>query len=200
MNLPDGGELKILGKNFLVNIALPMLLPNGLVNIQRDPRKQRIKPACYVGTVEEIGTRCQHVKVGDRIVFERYEAKQLNVDEERLIAQEREVVITGDETPMPDVIVLHLKTAAPATSIISVEKRYVESPPSYIGEIICLPGNRQSLKIENEVLEVGHSIAVQAFDSCTFRDGSNRLFFRVSKLADILLHLESVKEPQLQVI
>lgn len=102
----NGEPASLAGRHFLVNIAIPENHPSGIVLLNRDPRKQRKKPDAYVGSVEEVAPGCLLVKPGDKIVFQRWEWGQYNVDDERLIADETDLIMLDDTTPAPGIIVV----------------------------------------------------------------------------------------------
>lgn len=187
----DGQEIKLTGTKFLVNIVLPEKLPSGLVNVQRDPRKQRLKPACYIGIVEEVGNRCQ-VKVGARVIVERWEWTQQNVDDERMIADERELMMMDDVTPAPGVMVMQLISKKEISSSLFVpETIRFEKPPYFHGEIIASSANP-------ELGEIGEEVFVEAYETGQFGDDSGRFFFRTNKVALVLMRLKRDKKPELQ--
>lgn len=98
----------LVGDNFIANISLPENHPGGLVSVERDPRKQDAKPDCYVGIVEAVGPRCRFLSVGDKVVFERWEYTQLDVDDHRLIAREIDLVVMPDQKPSPGTVAIQV--------------------------------------------------------------------------------------------
>lgn len=98
----------LVGDHFVANISLPENHPGGLSVVERDPRKQDEKPDCYVGIVEAVGPDCRFLKVGDKVVFERWEYTQLDMDEERLIAREIDLVVMPDEKPAPNAVAFQI--------------------------------------------------------------------------------------------
>lgn len=88
-------KFRLANDYFIANIALPETdEATGLERPNRDPRKMRIKPDAYAATVEHTGPDCT-LKPGDRIVVERMEWIQTNVDDERIIAPERDVLVVN---------------------------------------------------------------------------------------------------------
>lgn len=194
MKLQDGAELTLLGRHFLVNIARPEKTPDGVAIIQRDPRKDRLKADCYVGVVEEVGTQCTLVKPGMRIVFERWEWQQMNVDDERLIAREKDVMIIGENTPAPGIMILELMdVGTPKTNIVLPQTLRPEEKPYYHGKVVATSANQYYGL-------VGEEIFVEKYDSGQFRDGQGRLIFRTDRVAFVLMRVERTKEPVLTVI
>ena len=95
------------GDHFICNIAMEENLPGGLLSVaEKDPRKLINKPDAYVGRVERVSERCKLVRPGDKIVVERLDWLQHNVDDERIIAREVDVIIINHDVPAPGVAVL----------------------------------------------------------------------------------------------
>lgn len=191
MKWGDSG-FDLYGRHFLINIALPEVAQAGLVSVSRDPRKHRIKPACYVGTVEEVGPRCTMVKPGDRIVVERWTYQQYDVDEERLIAREDQVIVLANDTPAPNVMVLRLIQDNQVKSSLYIPDTHEPlKTPYYHGEIIATNAHP-------EYGEVGEEIFCEAYDYGQFHDGKGRLFFRTGKAAFVMLRLKREANPAIE--
>ncbi len=131
-------DFKLLGDHCLVNIASKEET-KGLTVLSSDPRKWRIKPDAYVGTVEEVGTRCSLVQPGDKVVIERWEYKQFNVDDERIIGNASQIMIVN-EKPAPGVVVMHLVNQLPKTNLVlpeNVIKREKKKSLLYCGRVLA---------------------------------------------------------------
>lgn len=192
-NFGEKSNLTLSGDHFLVNIALPAI-ENGMVRVNRDPRKLRMKLPCYEGTVVEIGTRCRLVKPGDRVVFERWQWQQMDVDDELMIARERDLMVINDTTPAPNVIVIQLPEEKKLPlNLLSVDKFNYVRPATYCGTVIATSANP-------EMGQVGEEIYVESYDYGQFVDSQRRLFFRTDKVALVLLRLERTNVLELQTV
>ncbi len=179
------------GDHFCINIAAPENLANGLINPNRDPRKQRKKPDVYIGKVEEVSPRCRLVKVGDTVVVERWEWQQMNLDDERLVARERDLLVLDSDIPAPGIMVLQLAVEKVKTELIVPDTYQAPKSMTYHGKVIATNANLG-------YGEVGEEVYVEASDYGQFRDGQGRLYFRTGKYANVLLRLK--REPVLEVI
>lgn len=185
-------QWQLLTDHFIVNVALPENFSSGLINISKDPRRQRIKPDAYIGIVEEISPTCRMVKVGDKVVFERWEYQQFNLDDERLIARERDLIVLDGSVPAPNVIVLELiNNDEPKTSIIVPQTLLKKDAPYYYGKILATGAAAW-------YGEVGEELYVEAFDHGQFKDGKGKLFFRTGKWAKVMMRVK--REAVLEVI
>lgn len=130
---------ELVGDKFVCNIAQPENSPGGLFMVNRDPRKHRLPPDAYVGIVERVGPDCQLIYVGQKIVVRRYIYKQFDLDSERIIAREHQVLMLDDKTPFPGVVVIKLKSEEIKTTIIVPEtvKDKRKRAQSYEGTIIA---------------------------------------------------------------
>lgn len=187
MPLPEG--FKLFGRNFIVNIAIPENSPSGLFVVNQDPRKFRIKPAAYAGTVEEVGGGCTLVKPGDKIVVERWMYTQMDVDDERIIAREDEILICADDIPAPGVIVLRLiEEAAPKIAELALpDTAHAPKKNYYLGQV---EKTASWIASEDELLWL------EKHDSGQFVYGGGRLAFRVGSGADVLMKMRNPKEQE----
>lgn len=182
----DGEEVKIYGRKFLANVALPENSPGGLFLVNRDPRSQRRKPDVYVGVVEEVGEDCLFVKPGDKVCFKRWEWQQLNIDSERMVAREEDLVILANETPAPGVIVVKLIQNKLVTTLALPDTlRAVRSAPTLKGEVIAhspyLMGHLKGKILKGDILFFEKSKDEQ----WSFSDG--RVALKVCRYFDIFM-------------
>jgi len=103
--MPEG--FKLIGRKFVVNISRPSEAA-GITVINRDPRKERYIPDAFPGVVEEVSEGCQLVRPGDRVVVQRFKWTQMDLDDQRLIASEKHLLIFGENLAAPGVCVMQL--------------------------------------------------------------------------------------------
>lgn len=175
----DAGEAVLLGKHFIANIALDETLPGGLTAIKRDPRTLRLKMDAYVGRVERTGPGCTLVKVGDTVVIERWSYQQHDLDDERLIARERDVLVLAGEVPAPGVAVLQLEKREPpkVAGLVTPDTVTVAPPVFYFGRCCA---SRHSM------LEEGKLYWIEKRDWGQFKTPAGLLAFRVDKDAVLM--------------
>lgn len=156
----DIQKARLLGTKCVVNISQKPQ-KTGIEMVSTDPRKWRIKPDAYVGIVEKTGPRCEIIQTGDRVVIERWQYKQADIDDERLIADESQVLVvqrkkiartaaeikkeaeTGEasyepEVPAPGVVVIKLHSQLPKTQLAlpdHVVKRERKKTLMYVGTV-----------------------------------------------------------------
>lgn len=180
----ENNDVKIHGRNFLVNIALPENLPSGLVNVSRDPRKQSRKPDVYVGVVEEVGGACFLVKPGDKISFKRWEWRQMDVDDERVVTNERELVILDGSVPAPGMIVVKVLENKIVTSLVLPQGDIKqEAMPSIKGEIIAF--SPWALGYMKEYVQIGKILFFQKSRDDQWRYPDGKMVLKVSRFYEI---------------
>lgn len=162
----------LIGNRFIVNIAQPENSPGGLFVVNRDPRKHRIPPDAYVGIVEKVGPTCQFLYPGQKVVVRRWIYRQHDIDDERLLAYESQVLILDETKPYPGVVVLKLIEQPVATSLIIPDtiKDRKKKAPAYHGRVVASGSN--SFK-ENDLLWVERRDRGQYFlghDVLVFKD------------------------------
>lgn len=155
----------------IVNISQPENTETGLSVVNRDPRKQDFKPDAYVGVVESIGPSCESVKVGDRVVVERWEYSQHDIDEERLLVREIDVLILSGGVPASGTVVLQMEPDVVNTSLVVPDTYRPESLLHYFGKV--------SASADSDV-EVDTFLWVSKSDSYQYRIGQHTLVFRVT--------------------
>lgn len=121
--------------HFIVNIAQPENTSSGLFVVNRNPRMQDVKPDAYVGVVERVGDGCSIINVGDKVVVERWEYGQFDIDEERLLAKEVDVLITGGEEPAPGTVVLQLPEE-PKSDVVIPDTVRPKQELFYFGKVV----------------------------------------------------------------
>ncbi len=183
---------KLYGDHFICNVALDENLPGGLVNVSRDPRKQKYKPDTYVARVERVSPDCKMVRPGDKVVIERFDWLQYDLDEERLIAREVDVVILGDDKPAPGIAVL--------LELTEVEKVQVKI---YVPDSTIQTEKRERNYIHGQVihsavtdLKVGNLVWMYKKDRDQWRLGRSLVIFRFSEETVFMVgEPTEVKEP-----
>lgn len=171
------------GRHFLVNIALEENSPGGIFMINRDPRKQPRKPDVYVGVVEEVGPDCFLVKPGDKVSFKRWEWQQYDIDDERLVAREKDLVILGGEIPAPGMIVVKLIEPKVKTSLALPDTMRRPSTPTLKGEVLAL--SPWSLGYMKGKVEVGQVLIFQKSRDDQWRYPDGRMVLKVSNYFEI---------------
>jgi hypothetical protein len=178
----------------LINVALPENSPAGLFLLERDPRKQRKKPDAYTGIVEEVAPGCVFVSPGDKIFFQRWEYTQENIDDERLIASEDELIVLQGERPAPGIIIIKLEDELPETELALPDTLRPKSRPSYNGQVIC-HSNHGMGELEG-LAAPGKWLIFQKSDSYQWRYGNGLVAIRVCKYFDVLAVYERVVDFQ----
>jgi len=125
----------LFGDTLVVRLVLERETPSGLININPSPMKQKQKPDAYVCTVEEVGPGCKLVKVGDRVVIERWEYSQHSIDDDLVWCKEVDVLILEGEKPAPGVVVMHTLDFKKENGIIDPEV-ITYRPNHHFGKII----------------------------------------------------------------
>lgn len=165
--LPNDFQLD--GDHLIVNIALPENLPAGLVAVNRDPRKAEYKPDAYVGIVEHIGPDCTLVAVGDKVVFERWEYSQHDIDEERIMIRQVDVLVLKGEQPAPGIIAIQVLDTDVKTDLV-VPDTIQEAPSKYWFGRVTATGS--------ESVEVGQLVWAMKMDSYQYRLAKHTVVFR----------------------
>jgi len=167
---------RLYGDHFICNIALADNSPGGIIATERDPRKFKRKPDTYVGRVERISPDCRMVRPGNRIVIERFDWLQYDLDEERLIAREVDVVILEDDKPAPGIAVLQ--------EVTDIEK---SQPKLYIPDASFETEKREKGYLHGEIihssvdeLKIGNLIWMYKRDRDQWRLGQSLVIFRFS--------------------
>lgn len=156
MNWPE--EYHLIGDSLIANIALPGEI-SGVINLNKDPRKQEILPDCYEGTVLEVGAGCKLVKVGDKIVFTRWKYSQSDVDDNRICLREVDLVIVNEKC-VNGYVAVHLYK------------------PFKKVEQLTLPGRPQRLNYAwGKIIDIDYSIKIK--DTEHLREGDIILFQRM---------------------
>lgn len=174
----DLSEFELLGTKCVVNISHKAEV-KGLTVLSTNPRTWRIKPEAYMGVVEKSGPDCQVVKAGDRVVVERWEFKQADVDDERLLIDESQVLVVqhpekkgwGPEVPTMGVVVLKLKSDLPKTQL-TLPDEFVKNERKknllYCGRVT---------DTASKTVKVGQVCWVERRERHQFRTADGRLMF-----------------------
>ncbi len=178
-------EVTLTGRKFLANIAQPENFPSGLININPDPRKQKKKPDVFVGIVEEVGSGCIFVKPGQKVSFRRWEWEQFNVDDERIIADETDLIIIGDNEPAPGIIVLDLIDHLPKTGLSLPDTIRPEKTRTYKGEIVAFSSYLIGHELK-DLIDVGKILVFERSDSKQWTYGGGRIAIKVCSYFEII--------------
>ena len=196
MHLLDPDSFKLYGDHFICNIVLDENLPGGLISVNRDPRKRRKKLDAYVARVERIGPSCKSIKPGDKIVVERFDWLQYDLDDERIIARETDVLILASDIPAKGVFVLKeinaLQEKAEKSSLYIPEEGFISKMEReiYFGKVIF----SNEAKLNSEVIESGQFIWVRKSERNQFRLGKDLIVIRATE-EDVLM-IGSNQEPK----
>lgn len=199
-NLP-----KMLKKDFrlcadwlIIDISLPENM-GGLTVVERDPRKAKYKPAAYVGTVVEEGPQCKHVVRGDKVVFQRWEYSQFDVDEAHIAIREVDLLTVNNECA-PRYIAMQVYDPLADTKLIldpEIIRELHSREKFYFGKIISLGPDRENK--DSEELKEGDLIWVHKMDDYQFKIGQHTLVFR-DDYDIVMMKGEPVTVPQLEVV
>ncbi len=193
----SGKKWNPIGEHFVVNISQEPQ-KTGIALLSSDPRQWRQKPDAYSGIVEEVGPRCESIEKGDRVLIERWTYKQFDLDDERLIAKEHQVLIYqkalklkpgnadsnknvyavkyGPETPTLGVVVLQLsktdmtkdKTASNLIVPDDVRRAAEKKRRIYMGKV---------LMSASKDAKVGELLWVEKRERYQYRTPDGRLIF-----------------------
>lgn len=165
--LPE--NFKLHGKNFILNIQLPGIM-DGIITVNRDPRKLRIKPQAYAGLVEKVGDGCTKVKPGDRVIVERFSWIQINVDDERIIASEKDLLILGNGVPNNGIGVIDIiEDQKPVSATLNTDAIAVPTKEYIFGSICACSSN---------VFKKGDLAWIAKSDRDQWNIGSTKFAFR----------------------
>jgi len=89
------GKWKLCGKHYVANIAVDEKTQSGLQVVSRDPRVWRHPPDAYVAKIEAVGRGCELVKEGDTATIERWRYLQLDLDDERIVGDEDQILLVN---------------------------------------------------------------------------------------------------------
>jgi co-chaperonin GroES (HSP10) len=194
----------MLNKNFrlntdwiIVNIELPENV-GGLKVINRDPRKQARKPDAYVGDVVECGPRCKYVKVGDKVVFQRWQYSQFDVDDAHIALREVDL-LTINQQCAPNYIAVQIYDPFRTTKVILPDevKHSMDQSKVLFGKVISV-GQEQKNKETADVREEDFIWFYRMTDD-QFRIGNNTVVIR-NDYDVILMSGALQKSPELAVI
>ncbi len=178
--LPESFQID--GDFLIVNIALPENL-GGLAVVNRDPRKTDYRPDVYVGVVEKIGPECELVGVGDKIVFERWEYSQHDVDEERVMIREVDVLILKDEAPAPGIVAIQVLDEDVKTDLIVPDTAYKKDLKYWFGRVMASG---------TDEVAVGQFVWARKMDSYQYRRAQHTVIFRA--MEDVIMMVADLED------
>lgn len=179
MNLSNGETGRLVSDRFVVNVSLPEETRGGLAMVNRDPRKVRKKPPCYRGVIEEVGPGVTYIEVGKSCVFERWEPKQADLDSERIIARERDILIY-DGIPAPGVIVIDLMEDNQIKTSLFLPQGHSLPPKTYHHGKVVASSSREAAE--------GDIVWIENYHSGQFVDDNHRLYYRAGSVGKIFAH------------
>lgn len=192
MNWPENYQL--VGDSLIVDIGLPEEV-SGLSLVNRDPRKTDMKPDCYVGDVKEVGARCKLVKVGDKVVFSRWQYSQSDLDDSRICIREVDLVIVNERCVNGFIAVKLYNPFQKTEQLIQVEGRR-NTPRYFWGQIIDI--DRNTKNTETKDLKTDDIILFQHMDDYQYYVGRHTMVFK--NLYDVPLLVLTSLEQKLEVI
>lgn len=168
MNYLEGYKLS--GPHFKASIALPENRPSGLKLLNNDPRSGKRRPDAYAGVIVDVGNRCDLVKIGDNVVFERWDWKQLDLDDSMIVSREKEVLIVNDE-PVQNCVIFQLEDLDFKQTKLIIPHTY-EKPPklALFGKVLA--SAYSGVKINERYI-------FEKLDSNQYVYGDGRMAFRV---------------------
>lgn len=174
----DLTSLQLLGTKCVFNISSEPQ-KSKLTMVSTDPRKWRHKPDAYASLVEYVGPFCELVELGDRALIERWEYKQVDVDDERVIGNESQVLVYqkkqekgwGPEIPAPGVVVMQLIERALTNTLLvpdRVKKEQDRKRFLYFGKVT---------NSGSTVVKIGDYCWVEKRERHQYRTPDGRLMF-----------------------
>lgn len=161
---------RLCGPNFRASIAVETKHPTGIVLLNKDPRKVKNKPDAYAGIVLDTGDRCKLVKIGDNIVFERWDWKQVDLPNEMILSNEREVLVVND-VPVNDCVIFELEDFGHINTKIIVPQTLEKKQSAVLSGKVLSSSYHGILPGERYIFE--------KLDSNQYYYGDGRLAFRV---------------------
>jgi hypothetical protein len=184
MNVLEGFSLA--GDHFIASISMPERDELGIIRWNRDPRKAKKKPDTYSGVVLEVSPSCQYVKVGDQVVFERWEWGQVNLDDDRILVAERDLIIIND-VPYTGYLIFKLEDLSPRkeNGVLLPQTHENSDKPALCGEVLASGVSD---------ISPGEHYIFQRHDRNQYYYGDGRMAFRINRGADILAKYDFNKE------
>lgn len=164
------------GTHFVVDISYSQPT-SGLILTNVDPRRQYRKPDAYAGKVLEVSSECRSVRIGDNIIFERWDWNQFNINEKLIVAREKELIIINEE-PVSGYIIFKLEQEK-ETSKIFIPHTYKKERPKFLNGEVLASGVKD--------INVGEGYFFEAMDSYQYHYGDGRMAFRVNRGAALLI-------------
>lgn len=175
MLLPDRRELTLRGDWFDVDIILPEETESGLKIIVRDPVNSERKPDCYEGTVREVSLDCIKVKIGDNVVFTRWEYSQWHMAEGRLTVRETDLVVVNGRCVNEHIAVKLHEPFKRNEELILVETRKAPEK-NFWGQVI--DADLSSKNKDTKDLKEGDIILFQYMSDYQYRVGKHTVVFK----------------------
>lgn len=161
---------KLSGPNFKASIALEQNHSSGIVLLNKDPRNGKKRPDAYAGIIMDVGSSCDLVKIGDNVVFERWDWKQVDLPDAMIVARERELLIVN-EKPVMNCVIFELEDFELKNTKIIVPHT-LEKPPkkSLFGKVIASSYNG---------VYPNDRYIFESLDSNQYYYGDGRMAFRI---------------------
>lgn len=166
---------QLAGKNFIANVAVAAKTEVGIEMVNRNPRKWRLPPDAYSGTVEEAGPRCDLLKVGDNVTIQRWSYLQLDIDDERMHAHQDHVLLVNGH-PVNGVLVLVLVKELEKKSGLILLETAVEKEHQY-----CPSWHGIVYKTSVPDVKEGDHIWIKKSSSEQWKIGKDKIIFRWDK-------------------
>lgn len=171
MNWPE--KYQLINDSLIVDISLPEENDSGIILLKKNTRNDR--PDCYVGKVTETGSQCKLVKVGDSVVFTRWEYSQSDVDENRICLREVDLVIVNDKC-VNNYTAVKLYAPKKKMELITPEVRR-ERPKNFWGQIIDMDRTDRTPKDAFDLTK-GDIVLFQYMEDYQYRVGEHTMVFR----------------------
>ena len=175
-------DFKVDGRHFIANIYLSAMDPvTDMIrpDSHRDPRKLRIKPKVYRGVIEEAGDLCKEIKKGDEVLIERWDYIQINVDEQRILCHEKDVLVVSNK-PLTGVAVLGLiEDQKPKSESLNLDPVEELDKEYYFGQVLVDTDRFKKsdylwlAKLERDQFKMGENILI-------FREAEDCLMMKAS--------------------
>jgi co-chaperonin GroES (HSP10) len=187
LNWPE--NYKLISDALIADIQLPPEDENGIILLNRDPRKQEVLPDCYTGKVLEVGTQCKLVKVGDEIVFQRWQYSQSDLDDTRVCLREIDLVVVNEKCVNGYAACQVFDPFAKTHQLTFPGRR--ERPRYYYGKVIDI--DPYSKNPDTKDVKAGDIVLFQHMDQEQFWVGKHTKVFK--NIYDVIL---MVLEPALE--
>lgn len=179
MELLDGYSLG--GDYFKASIALEGNHPSGITLLNKDPRSGKKKPDAYAGIILDVSSNCKLLKIGDNVVFERWDWQQFDLNEEQIAARERDLIVVNDE-PVAGYIIFQIEDLnKKKTDLIIPQTIEKQKTATLFGKVVA-----SGVKDVN----VGERYIFEHMDSYQYYYGNGLMAFRVNRGAELIAKYE----------